>query len=144
MAVYIEEFQMKDYDEVFDLWKHVFPKNTDSSYSRDRVEFFLKRNPGTSFVAWWEGKIVGAVLAGNDGRRGYIHHLGLLEEYRGRGIGALLLQKAESAIAELGIDKVNLLVFTENEGAKKFYDQKGYSKRDDIDFFSKWLVKQQE
>lgn len=137
--VFIEEFSMKDYDEVYSLWKEVFPANTDVSYSRERVEFFLCRNPGTSFIARIGGRIVGAVLAGNDGRRGYIHHLGLSEDCRGRGIGRMLLQRAEEALAALGIDKVNLLVFTDNESAKVFYEKVGYSKRDDIDFFSKWI-----
>lgn len=139
-AVRIHAFGINDYDSVYTLWKKVFPTTTDSSYSREQIQLFLERNPSTSFVAESNGKIVGAVLAGHDGRRGYIHHLGVLKEYRGKGIGKGLLKSAEKALADIGIQKVHLFVFNDNIWAKDFYTQVGYTKRNDIGIFSKTLL----
>ena len=137
--IIISPFKIEDYNKVYNLWIKVFPKNTDSSYSRESVEAFLRRNPGTSFVARKGGLIVGTVLAGNDGRRGYIHHLGVLAEYRSMGIGKMLLQQAEKALKIAGMQKVHLFVFKDNISAKGFYDKIGYVKRNDIDVYSRNL-----
>lgn len=132
----VKEFDMSRYEEVYALWKKVFPVNTDSSYDRDKVEFFLRRNSGTSLVAELDGVIIGALLAGHDGRRGYIHHLGVLEEYRGLGIGKRLIEETEQVLRKQGIEKVHLFVFQDNEPAKAFYRRIGFTERQDIGIFS--------
>ncbi len=139
MDVVIKNFEMKDYDSVYVLWENIFPDTTDSSYSREQINFFLDRNPGTSFYAEHEGKVVGAVLVGYDGRRGYIHHLGVLDEYRRKNIGKLLMDKAEEALLKVGIGKTHLFVFKDNTNAKEFYNRIGYKQRHDLDMFSKTL-----
>jgi ribosomal protein S18 acetylase RimI-like enzyme len=138
-GIKISEFRMEDYDRVYALWKAVFPVNTDSSYDRDSVKRFLERNPGTSFIAGDGERLAGAVLAGNDGRRGYIHHLGVLEEYRGRGVGRRLMFAAEAALGRLGISKVHLFDFENNTSAKAFYRKLGYAERNDMAVFSHGL-----
>lgn len=136
-GVEISIFQMKHYEDAYKLWLDVFPISTDASYNRINIEYFLTRNPKTSFVAALNGKVIGTVLAGNDGRRGYIHHLGLLPGYRGRGWGKKLLHAAEAALRKCGMTKVHLFVYKEDVAAKRFYDKAGYQERQDIDIHSR-------
>ncbi|SHK19179.1 GNAT family N-acetyltransferase [Paramaledivibacter caminithermalis] len=135
----INVFEIKDYDNVYKLWEEIFPDSTDSSYSKEQIELFLSRNPGASFFAEIDGKVVGAVLAGYDGRRGYIHHLGVLESYRRKNIGKMLMDKAEEALRNAGMNKVHLFVFKDNINAKAFYNNIGFKQRYDLDMFSKAL-----
>lgn len=137
----IYPFEMKDYDLVYQLWLEVFPETTDASYDREAIQFFLDRNPGTSFVAELDGEVVGALLAGHDGRRGYIHHLGVRAELRGTGIGKELIRWAEEALAELGLEKVHLFVIKSNTPAKAFYEKIGYEQRNRLDIFSRVIKK---
>ena len=74
----IKSITIEDYDAIFELWN-----STEQSRralnpiddSRDGIEKYLKRNPDTCFAAIYNGKIVGVILSGHDGRRGIIHHL---------------------------------------------------------------------
>ncbi|MDP4094197.1 MAG: GNAT family N-acetyltransferase [Bacillota bacterium] len=138
----IRLFQPEDYDKVFQLWKEVFPENTDSSYSRKDVERFLERNPETSFVALDENEnIIGAVLAGHDGRRGYIYHLGIREGFRSSGIGKKLVQAALDVFGRLGIRKAQLSVFDSNVSAKEFYKKLGFKVRTELNVLTVDILK---
>lgn len=135
----IRPFQAADYDMAASLWREVFPHNRDLSDSRAYVCVFLHRNPGLSFVAVAGGRVVGAVLAGHDSRRGYVYHLGVLPAFRNIGIGAALLGEVEKALAAAGIVKLHLFVWQDNRGACDFYRRRGYQRREDIAVFSKIL-----
>ena len=78
---------MKSYDKVLTLWRKSEGVGLSDADSNKSIHSYLKRNPGMSFVAKAEGKIVGAVLGGQDGRRGYIHHLAVRDDFRRQGIG---------------------------------------------------------
>ena len=93
---------------------------------------FLKRNPSTCFVAEKEGVIVGALMAGHDGRRGSMHHLAVDAAHRNLGIGTALVDAAMAALEEEGIHKVNLVVFARNDLGNAFWEKRGFSRRDDI------------
>ena len=93
---------------------------------------FLKRNPSTCFVAEKEGVIVGALMAGHDGRRGSMHHLAVDAAHRNLGIGTALVDAAMAALEEEGIHKVNLVVFARNDLGNAFWEARGFSRRDDI------------
>ena len=93
---------------------------------------FLKRNPNTCFVAEEDGTIIGALMAGHDGRRGAMHHLAADAVHRNRGIGTALVEAAMAALEKEGIHKVNLVVFARNEIGNAFWDSRGFSRRDDI------------
>ena len=73
----IREMQIQDYEEIYAMWQITSKRALSGADSRDAICRYLKRNPGLSQVAVEDGKIVGTVLAGHDGRRGYIHHLSL-------------------------------------------------------------------
>ena len=137
----IRSMTINDYKSVYALWlscKGMGLNNLDDS--EDGIERFLKRNPDTCFVAQVDDKIVGVIIAGNDGRRGYIYHTAVNEEYRGKGIGAILVDKALDSLKLLGISKVALVVFSKNDPGNIFWEHLGFTKREDLIYRNKSLV----
>lgn len=124
---------IEDYDEVYRLWISTpgMGLNT-ADDSREGIEKYLLRNPSTSFVAEEDGQIVGVILAGHDGRRGYIHHTAVLPPYRNRGIAGRLVEQALSALEREGIHKAALVAFARNEGGNAFWERAGFSRRTDL------------
>ena len=100
------------------------------------MERYLRRNEGMSQVAVIDGKIVGTVLAGHDGRRGFIHHMAVLPEYRRRRIGHSLAEKAIEMIRAEGIDKTHIFSYQNNEIGQNFWRDFGFEKRDDVFVYS--------
>ena len=138
MNVRIRLMSLDDYDNVFNLWiktPGMGLNNVDDS--RDGIERYLKRNPDTCFVAEEEGGIFGAILAGHDGRRGFIHHTIVLPEHRNRGIGRRLTESVMSALEAQGINKVVLFVFSENKAGNLFWEKMGFSTREDLIYRNK-------
>ena len=86
--VAIQAMSIGDYDEVFALWQAGDGIGLSGSDSRAGIGGFLAANPGLSLVARIDGQLVGAMLCGQDGRRGYIHHLAVSQSHRRKGIGA--------------------------------------------------------
>ena len=122
-----------DYDEVKALWmtiKGFAIRSIDDS--REGVERFLKRNPSTSAVAVEDGRIVGAILCGHDGRRGCLYHVCVAEQYRMRGIGKAMVVFCMEALKAEEINKVSLIAFTANDIGNAFWKQIGWTKRDVI------------
>ena len=127
-----------DYQEVYDLWLHTPGMGLNSTDdSKAGIEQYLKRNPSTSFVAEEEGKIVGAILAGHDGRRGYLYHTAVLPEYRGKNIGKHLVECAMSALEKEGIQKTALVVFKKNRDGNGFWETIGFTTREDLAYRNK-------
>ena len=124
-----------DYDAVYDLWINTpgMGLNTTDD-SRDGIDRFIKRNPTTCFVAENEGKVIGVILSGNDGRRGYIYHTAVLPQYRRQGVGRALVDNAMSALEREGINKTALVVFGRNETGNAFWEKIGFTKRDDLNY----------
>ena len=115
----IREMTIADYEEILDLWVNTEGMGLRSlDDSREGIATFLKRNPRTSFVALDAGKIIGAILCGNDGRRGYIYHTVVQVPYRNQGIGTQLVEAAISALQREGITRVCLNVLETNEQGK--------------------------
>ena len=110
----IREIHIDDYDEIYALWKKTPGVGLSNADSRENIQRFLIRNQGMSFCYEENGKIVGTALCGHDGRKGYIYHIAVAEEYRGRGIGRLLVKRCLQRLMEEGIDKCNLNVFRNN------------------------------
>ena len=127
-----------DYDGVYELWTNTPGMGINSTDdSREGVEKYIKRNPATSFVALVEGKIVGAILAGHDGRRGFIQHLAVLPEFRKHGIASTLVERAMNALEKEGIHKVALLAFKKNELGNSFWDKMDFIVRKDVFYRNK-------
>ena len=134
----IRPMNLNDYEEVYSLWRNtpgMGLNNLDDSKSG--IAKYLARNPKTCFVAEKNGNIIGVILSGHDGRRGYIHHAAVAQSEQRNGIGAALLESAMSALAEEDINKAALLVFSENEPGNAFWEKQGFAVRHDLTYRDK-------
>ncbi len=127
-----------DYDRVYELWINTpgMGLNTTDD-SREGIDKYLKRNPTTSFIAECDGKIIGVIMAGHDGRRGFIHHTAVLPEYRNQGIAKKLVDCAMSALDKEGINKVALVAFKKNDVGNGFWANIGFTERNDLVYRNK-------
>lgn len=134
----IRVMTIADYDEVYNMWINTPGMGLNSTDdSRDGIEKYLKRNPTTSFIAECDGKIVGGIMAGHDGRRGYIHHTAVLPAYRNQKIAGKLVDNALAALDKEGINKVALVAFKENDIGNAFWNSVGFTKRNDLFYRNK-------
>ena len=127
---------LKDYDQVYELWSGIkgFGIRTVDD-SREGVEKFIRRNPGTSVVAEENGKIIGTILCGHDGRRGCMYHVCVAKEYRHRGVGQKMALEALERLKKEGINKVNLVAFRSNAPGNEFWKKGGWTFREDINYY---------
>lgn len=132
----IRQMKIEDYDEVYHLWKRIRGFGIRSmDDSKEGIDRFLKRNPTTSVVAEEDGKIVGAILCGHDGRRGCLYHVCVDEAYRRHGIGKAMVVKTMEALKEERINKVCLIAFTSNDIGNAFWNTIGWTKREDMNYY---------
>ena len=125
-----------DYDQVYALWKQIHGFGIRSvDDSREGIDRFLKRNPTTSVVAVDDGKIIGAILCGHDGRRGCLYHVCVDENDRMRGIGNSMVVFAMEALKKEKINKVSLIAFTKNDIGNAFWNEIGWTKRQDLNYY---------
>ena len=132
----IREMKIEDYDNVFALWKTIKGFGIRSvDDSREGIERFLKWNQGLSVVAEEDGKIVGAILCGSDGRRGCLYHVCVHKDYRRQGIGKTMVIWCMEKLKELQINKVSLIAFTQNDIGNAFWKEIGWTKREDLNYY---------
>lgn len=132
----IRVMKIEDYDGVKALWMTIKGFGIRSiDDSREGVERFLKRNPTTSVVAEEDGKIVGAILCGHDGRRGCLYHVCVKRDYRMKGIGKAMVVFCMEALKQEQINKVSLIAFTQNDIGNAFWKQIGWTKREDLNYY---------
>ena len=136
MRVDVLPFEPGDYEQVMALWRATEGLTLREVDSRDAILAYVGRNPGLSFVARDGDVLAGAVLAGTDGRRGYLQHLAVAPPYRGRGVGRALAERVVEALSAAGIAKCHLMVREGNEAAKAFREHIGWMARDDISVMS--------
>ena len=129
MQVIIQELELTDHEAVRELWQRSKELELADTDSREGLARFLERNPGLSFVARDGDRVVGAVLCGHDGRRGYIDQLVVHESYRRQGIGRSLVSRCIYNLMRIGIRKWHLFVFEDNPGAIAFWSKLGWSER---------------
>ncbi|MCM1145402.1 MAG: GNAT family N-acetyltransferase [Blautia sp.] len=132
----IRTMTIEDYDEVRSLWlsiKGFGIRSVDDS--REGVEAFLKRNPLTSVVDIEDGKVVGSILCGHDGRRGCLYHVCVAQDYRMRGIGKAMVVFCMNALKKENINKVSLIAFTKNDIGNAFWRRIGWTKREDLNYY---------
>jgi ribosomal protein S18 acetylase RimI-like enzyme len=131
MSVIIQEMTMQDYDEIYALWRETEGIEFGDVESKADISRFLERNPGLSFVAREEDLLVGTVLCGHDGRRGYIDQLTVRESHRRQGIGRSLVSRCLYHLMRIGIRKWNLFVLEDNQEAIAFWKNLGWAERVD-------------
>ncbi|MDC0610333.1 GNAT family N-acetyltransferase [Vibrio sp.] len=132
----IREMEISDYESVIGLWRQTESLSLRDADSKENIGAYLIKNPGLSFVALMDDNIVGAVLSGTDGRRGYLQHLAVSSDYRKQGIGQALVGETIQALGLLGIAKTHLFVLSDNLGAQGFYQSLGWYPRDEVRMFS--------
>ena len=131
----------QDYDKVYALWLSCKGMGlNDVDDSREGIARYLARNPNTCFVAEEEGNLLGVIMAGHDGRRGFIYHTSVSPDARGRGIGTRLANAALDALKAEGISKVALVAFRRNETGNAFWEKLGFEARHDLTYRSRALV----
>ena len=141
--VIIRPMTIEDYDNVFALWNTINGfaiRSVDDS--KEGIERFLKRNPDTSVVAVYEGKVVGAILCGHDGRRGCFYHVCVQKEFRRHGIGKDMVVYCMDALRHEKINKVSLIAFTVNDVGNAFWKSIGWTRREDLNYYDFTLNKE--
>lgn len=134
--VTVRPMHLTDYDAVMTLMQQtpgVSLRETDSFEGTSR---YLARNPGLSFVALVDDAIVGCVMSGHDGRRGYLQHLLVLPAHRKQGIATALVEHCLATLASLGIMKTHIDVLKTNVTGQAFWQLQGWMRRDDIERYS--------
>ncbi|MBR3684639.1 MAG: GNAT family N-acetyltransferase [Lachnospiraceae bacterium] len=127
---------IEDYPQVHDLWmkiKGFAIRSIDDS--EEGVAIFLRRNPTTSVVCEENGKIVGTILCGHDGRRGCMYHVCVDPDYRLQGIGKAMVVFAMQQLKAEHISKVSLIAFTKNDIGNAFWNRIGWTKREDLNYY---------
>ncbi|MBV8679934.1 MAG: GNAT family N-acetyltransferase [Aquitalea sp.] len=128
----IRLMQLEDYPTVLGLMQQTPGISIRDADSEQAVARYLARNPSLSFVAVEQGKIIGCVMSGHDGRRGYLQHLLVLPAYRRQGLACRLVDACIVELARLGIHKTHLDVFRSNTAAQSFWEKQGWQRREDI------------
>ena len=137
----IRTMTINDYEQVYSLWlntPNMGLNNLDDS--KDGIAKYLARNPTTCFVAEKNGHIIGVILCGHDGRRGYIHHTAVAQDEQRHGVGAALVSAAMSALEREGISKTALVVFGKNEKGNTFWEKQGFITRPDLIYRNKAIA----
>ena len=140
----IRKMILSDYNEVLALWQtgqSLGLRSLDDS--KEGIAKFLDRNPETCFVAIEKNILVGSILCGHDGRRGYIYHTIIHPDFQNKGYASSLVNSACSALKKEGITRVCLNVIESNEGGKRFWQKLGWEKKDFLSFYSKSITDKQ-
>lgn len=136
----IRNMRIDDYDKLYSLWMSTPGMGlNDLDDSISGIDIFLKRNPSTCFVVEEKEDIIGAILCGNDGRRGYIYHTVVDAKHRKQGIATAMVKNVIDALKSEGINKVALVVFEKNNEGNKFWSNIGFTKRTDIIYRNKCI-----
>jgi ribosomal protein S18 acetylase RimI-like enzyme len=130
------QLQLTDHAGLMALWQRCEGISLRDADSVESMQKYLLRNPGLSFVADQQGQIVGSLMAGHDGRRGYIQHLAVADEHRRQGIAGQLLEHCLAALAAQGIVKSHVHVIHSNRLGIEFWTRRGWTHRGEIEMYS--------
>lgn len=140
LAIRFAAMEPKHYEAALDLWRRSEGIVLRCADERDALERYLERNPGLSQIALEDGRLVGAVLCGHDGRRGYLYHLAVAKNRRLCGIGSELVNRCLKQLERQGIEKAHIDVVSENSNAEAFWSKLGWYKRGDLIRYSSELL----
>lgn len=136
-AFTLRKMEISDFEEVHGLWMQIHGfaiRSIDDA--KEGVERFLKRNPGCSVVALDpEGKVIGTILCGHDGRTACFYHVCVREDWRRHGVGKAMVTWCMRALQKEKVSKISLVAFRENAIGNHFWNQEGWTKREDINSY---------
>jgi len=128
---------IEDYEEAIALWNRCEGIGLGEGDDRNGLQRYLRRNPGLSQIARSDdGELVGAAMAGHDGRPGFLHHPAVHPAWRGQGLGRRLVHRCIEGLRREGIGRCHLLLFRDNEPARRFWEKLGWKQRDDLQILS--------
>ncbi|MBN2853217.1 MAG: GNAT family N-acetyltransferase [Clostridia bacterium] len=130
---------INDYEEAILLWEKTEGMGLGESDSYDCIKSFLERNEKLSYVYIEGEKMIGAVLCGHDGRRGFLYHLAVDKMNRNRGVGSRLVETCLKNLKMQGIHKCHIFVMGTNETGKQFWDKSEWEYRNDLLIYSRKL-----
>lgn len=130
--VSIRSYEPWDEEEVVALWETCFPDDPPWNDPRDVILRKMTVQPELFLVAVQGEQVLGTVLAGYDGFRGWVNKVATHPAHRGRGIASLLMQAAENALLDMGCPKLNLQVRADNDSVVEFYREAGYAVEDRV------------
>lgn len=134
----IRKMTIDDFENVYNLWLSTPNMGlNDMDDSKDGINKYLLRNPNTCFIAEKDKKIIGVILSGHDGRRGFIYHMTVLETEQRKGVGEKLLTSAMRSLEAEGISKTALVVFEKNQKGNSFWEKQGFTQREDLIYRNK-------
>ncbi len=122
----IRRMTLADHGAARRIWKNAQGICIVPEDSRGGIRLYLARNRGLCFVATSDGRIVGTVLCGHDGRRGILRHLAVIPQFKGAGIGRALAERCLRALARQGVRKCNVFVMDDNSEGLRFWKHLGY------------------
>lgn len=125
-----------DHADLVVLWRACDGLSLRDADSPAGIAKYLARNPGLSFVAERGGRIVGTIMAGHDGRRGYILHLAVAAAERRRGVASRLVELCLAELAAEGIAKSHVHIIGSNAAARGFWLARGFHHRPEIELYS--------
>ena len=131
----IEIMRIDDYDEIHQIWSNtngITLRAIDDS--KRGIARFLKRNPNNNFICRINGNIIGGILCGHDGRKGFIYHVVIKENYRDRGIGKKLVEYVIKSLKEERITKISVLVNSDNISGNDFWESLGFEYFHDLKY----------
>lgn len=127
MTAHLREFRLEDYERVIDLWENAGPGiGIGRSDTREEIAKKLERDPDLFLIAELDGKVIGSVIGGFDGRRGIVYHLAVEAAYRGSGIGGMLMEELEQRRRAKGFLRAYLLVKQDALDVVEFYRKIGW------------------
>ena len=129
MRVTYREMIPQDFDALYTLWKQTPGVDVTQADTVEGLNFFLDRNPNLSFIAESGGQLVGAIMCGHDGRRGFLHHLVVYTPFRRQGIAGFLVQASMDQLEQVGIEKCHLFIRRDNKEGLKFWESLHWKER---------------
>jgi|SRR4030095_930470 N-acetylglutamate synthase len=136
-----EEMNPGHFEEAKQLWAETEGMELTVGDSKQSLEKYLSRNPAMSFICRdsQNENLLGTILCGHDGRRGFIYHVAVDKNYRRKNIAKQLVDLSLKALKKSGIERCSLMVKTTNNDAYSFWEKMGWRGRTDLFMFSKDL-----
>ncbi|OGO06432.1 MAG: hypothetical protein A2Y92_00080 [Chloroflexi bacterium RBG_13_57_8] len=129
MKYKIAEMKLNRHAGLLEFWKNTKGIWVSDDDSYENLKVFFKRNPKSNFIVLHEDKIVSTIKCSHDGRRGYLHHLAVKEEFRKQGIAKELVAKCLKELRKQGINKYRVFVLDSNPEAIKFWKHMGFEEQ---------------
>jgi len=128
---------ISDYEQALQIWQFLPGIGLSGADEKENLRGFLQKNPHTCFVALKGGNLIGTILGGSDGRRGYIYHLAVQQSEQNKGVGKKLVDLCLTKLMKSGIQKCHIFVISDNAEGVAFWEKVGWHLRDDILVMSK-------